>query len=335
MKSTVCLSDYNMLISCIVITFILSVLLSIPIVVFSAPLWLPGSLVLYLFLKVIGVWSKVEKRRWEVYEWLLFRSDKPRKYLWRKFFNFLVWMFPQPDWKSMNYGYALDTEQGRTIDLDPQDENERFSYQLYHFVATAMNQLANLEGLVVADIGSGRGGGLYYVCKYLKPESAIGVDYSRSQIAFCYRHYREENLRWIEGDATSLPLKSNSIDLLLCIQSSHCFPDLHGFLSEAERVLNPGGRLLLADFVYTSESEDIDLILTSTRLKVKQRIEITENVLLSLQLDSGRRMELIESYTPSYMFGIMSELGGVEGSNMYLSMICGDRIYLSYELVKY
>jgi len=79
---------------------------------------------------------------------------------------------------------------------------------------------------------------------------------------------------------------------------------------------------LLSDYIYTSESEDLNLILAITRLKVKQRIDITENLLLSLQLDSVRRTELIESYTPSYMVGIMNELGGVEGSNMYLSMIC-------------
>ena len=73
----------------------------------------------------------------------------------------------------MNYGLALNTERGSTIDLDLQQENERLSYQIYHFVGTAMNQLTNLEGLVVADMGSGRGGGLYYVCKYLNPKSAI------------------------------------------------------------------------------------------------------------------------------------------------------------------
>jgi cyclopropane fatty-acyl-phospholipid synthase-like methyltransferase len=59
-----------------------------------------------------------------------------------------------------------------------EDEAERFSYQLYHLVASGFKTLNNLAGLHVLEVGSGRGGGLCYVFRYLKPASAFGVDYS-------------------------------------------------------------------------------------------------------------------------------------------------------------
>lgn len=74
----------------------------------------------------------------KAYDYLLFRSGKPRRYLWNRFYNFLAWMFPQQEWRTMNYGYAVDTETGHTIKLNPEDESERFSYQLYHYVATGL-----------------------------------------------------------------------------------------------------------------------------------------------------------------------------------------------------
>ena len=317
-----------------IIASVCGALASIPVLMVTAPLWFPVGMSLYFLLKVLGVWRKVQKGKHDVYDWLLYRSNKPRKYLWRKFFNFLVWMFPQPEWKTMNFGYAINAEHGRTIELDPQDENERFSYQLYDYIATGMKELNSLKGLHVLEVGSGRGGGLYYISKYLNPASATGIDFSRSQIAFCNRNYRLPNLKFIEGDCSSLPIDSESIDILISIQSIHCFPNLSAFLSEAERVLKSGGRLLLADFLYTIDSEDCDLALRSLTLRVEKRVDMTENVLLSLHLDSIRRLELIEMHSPSCIQGIMCELGGVEGSRMYLSMLCGDRIYLGYEMIK-
>lgn len=43
---------------------------------------------------------------------------------------------PSSEWKHMNWGYAALNEDGHSIELKPEDENERFSIQYSHFVAT-------------------------------------------------------------------------------------------------------------------------------------------------------------------------------------------------------
>ena len=79
----------------------------------------------------------------------------------------------------MNYGYALLNENGRTIkNLDADMEEERFCIQLYNFVATRLHKVKSLKGSSVLEVGSGRGGGLNYISKYLDADLCVGVDFS-------------------------------------------------------------------------------------------------------------------------------------------------------------
>jgi ubiquinone/menaquinone biosynthesis C-methylase UbiE len=66
-----------------------------------------------------------------------------------------------------------------------------------------------------------------------------------------FRH-RNENALAILGDATSLPIASASMDLVLCIAVSHHLRDseLQQVLMEATRILRPGGRLLFYDALW-------------------------------------------------------------------------------------
>ena len=50
-----------------------------------------------------------------------------------------------------------------------------------------------------------------------------------------------------QGDASSLPIKSASIDGILCGYALRNFTDLDGAMSEMARVLRPGGRIALLE----------------------------------------------------------------------------------------
>lgn len=54
------------------------------------------------------------------------------------------------------------------------------------------------------------------------------------------------------GDAQSLDLPDSSFDTVVCTFSLCAIPDEHRALAEMDRVLRPGGRLLLADHVVSS-----------------------------------------------------------------------------------
>lgn len=53
-------------------------------------------------------------------------------------------------------------------------------------------------------------------------------------------------IEWLEADATALPLPDAAFDAVLCQQGLQYFPDRPAALTEARRVLAPGGRALLA-----------------------------------------------------------------------------------------
>lgn len=178
--------------------------------------------------------------------------------------------------------------------MDPEEELERYQYQMYHFIATAFKKLKNLEGIHILDIGSGRGGGLAYIVKRLKPITAVGIDISSKQVDFCNQTYNFPNLKFAQGDAENLPVHDSCVDIVINIESSHCYSNFSAFVSEVARALKPGGHFIITDFVYRSDLENKENILNSNVLQLIDKEEITENVILSLNFDSERKEDMLD-----------------------------------------
>ena len=58
------------------------------------------------------------------------------------------------------------------------------------------------------------------------------------------------------GDATQVPLRDNSVDVVFCSSLSHHIPEevLIKLLAEGKRVLNPAGKFIFLDAIYRQES---------------------------------------------------------------------------------
>jgi ubiquinone/menaquinone biosynthesis C-methylase UbiE len=67
---------------------------------------------------------------------------------------------------------------------------------------------------------------------------------------------RVENVDWILGDAERLPFPDGSFDLWTARVAPHHFQDLAAALSEAFRVLKPGGRAVVIDSSGPKEARD-------------------------------------------------------------------------------
>jgi ubiquinone/menaquinone biosynthesis C-methylase UbiE len=78
-----------------------------------------------------------------------------------------------------------------------------------------------------------------------------GVDWSEAMLEVARRRGgragRTVDLR--RADATALPFPAQSFDTVVCTFALCCIPDERAALTEAIRVLRPGGDLLLADHV--------------------------------------------------------------------------------------
>ena len=150
----------------------------------------------------------------------------------------------------MNYGYATDDPLLGALE---EDKVERYPLQMYRrLVASLPVSLADQRLL---EVGSGRGGGLAHLAKTQadggEPLSqAVGGDLCSQQIALCTKRFAgvAEGLSYVQADAENLPFDDASFDVVLNVESSHCYPHIDRFLSEVRRVLARGGCFGIVDF---------------------------------------------------------------------------------------
>ena len=259
----------------------------------------------------------------------LCRFGPIRQAFWKRWYEFLARSYREDDWIFMNYGYAPDGE-ARALSLDPQDEPDRWCIQLYHFVAT----LADLSGKEVLEVGSGRGGGASYVARYLGPASVTGVDFSANAVEFCRKRHRVKGLTFKEGMAEALPFGDASFDIVLNVESSHCYGSMESFLREVRRVLRSSGLFLYADLRGGESLPSWLTQLKTSGLQVISELDITPNVLAALERDSDRKAALIHKLIPGWLLASFSDFAGTRGSAIYEGFRSRRYVYRAFVLRK-
>jgi ubiquinone/menaquinone biosynthesis C-methylase UbiE len=252
-------------------------------------------------------------------------SPRFKRFLWRRWYQYLAG-YQLRDWRFMNYGYAPLNEGEPLLSLQPADELNRSSIQLYHHVASVVP----LAGLDVLEVGCGRGGGTSYVKRYLRPRQLTGVDFSAKAVRFCQATHHIEGLSFVQGDAESLPLPDESFDAVLNVESSHCYGSMPAFLRQVRRVLRPGGQFLFADLRMARDLQRLHEQLLASGLTVVQREDITSNVLAALQGDSERKLALIEKSVPKRLLSAFRQFAALEGSDTYEAFRTGAMVYVRY-----
>lgn len=96
----------------------------------------------------------------------------------------------------------------------------------------------------VLDVGSATGRLLKMLASKYQFEG-VGLDISSQMTEIAQAKYPE--FSFVTGSAQQLPFDNQSFDVLICSASFHHFPSPETFLKEAERVLRPGGRLVIAE----------------------------------------------------------------------------------------
>lgn len=252
-----------------------------------------------------------------------------RRLGWRICYELLAARVPTPDWAFMNYGYAATDPEAEALALDPGDEPDRLCIQLYeHAVAGA-----DLRGLDVVEVGSGRGGGASYLARYRRPRTMTGVDFSARAVRFSRRHRFGPGLSFVPGDAQALPFPDASVDVVVNVESSHCYDSVPDFLAEVRRVLRPGGRLHLADFRRRESVGELRAQLAGSGLRVEHEADITAQVLAALERDDARKQALIERLIPRPARRPFRRFAGMRGTTMFTGFSTGAVQYRSARLV--
>jgi ubiquinone/menaquinone biosynthesis C-methylase UbiE len=250
--------------------------------------------------------------------------------MWKNWYQFLAKSYKSTDWTFINYGYAPIDCQNVKIQLEKKDEENRFYIQLYHHIACTVN----LNNKSLLEVGCGRGGGADYIMRYLNPKTVIGVDFSENSIALCNEYYNLDGLTFLTANAEFLPFPDDSFDVVINIESSHCFISMDNFLYEVKRLLRNGGNFLFADLRTKNNIKDLRKSLNNSGLTLIHEMDITPNIVKSLKLDNEHKTNLIKKMVHKPLIKSFLEFAGTEGSKTYEKFLNREIIYQSFVFQK-
>ena len=254
----------------------------------------------------------------------LFAIAPVRKAIWQLWYPFLTRRLRSEEVLFLNY--AFETEPPVGLQLDPADEPNRGCIQLYHHVASQVD----LRGKDVLEVSCGHGGGASWLTRTMQPASYTGLDLNPTGIRFCQHRHQVPGLVFVQGDAQHLPCPDQSLDAVINVEASHCYPDFPGFLAEVARVLRPGGHFLYADFRFRDGFAEWEAAIANAPLQIVQTRDIRAEVLRGMDGNAERSSALIVQRLPQFLHSLGRDFAGIPGSRVYGALNSGELSYHSW-----
>jgi SAM-dependent methyltransferase len=191
----------------------------------------------------------------------------------------------------------------------------------------------------VLEVGSGRGGGAFALFER-GHRSITGLDLSPRHVARCQARAAalatDAAPRFVVGTATSMPFADGTFDIVLNVESSHCYVDFEAFVQECHRVLRPGGCLRWCDFRTREEWDRLSArLLEDPRWQVVEREELTQAVLRACDLLTPwyeQRLEAVRWLPPVHE--VLHNFACLRGSRNYQKFASGEWVYARLWLVR-
>lgn len=238
------------------------------------------------------------------------------KLYWRFVMSGLTMAYQGNELTLLNVGYASTGDLDGLLHLGEADRSklDKFRLHLYHKIVLENGKIKSMEGKTMLETGCGRGGGLSYLAEKLKPQYAIGVDMTESQLEYCRRTWSEK-LNFLQGDAEHLSqvVPKATIDYLVDIESSFFYPDKTAFLREVREVLKEDGTFYYGTLLpYWKVNQMHNLL--GRWFQVEHEEDITANVVRSLKLDTKATSDFIDAHYPFGFRWFLKQSWGLEGT---------------------
>ena len=96
----------------------------------------------------------------------------------------------------------------------------------------------------ILEIACGTGRVTKHLTESVKYDTLTATDLNPDMISIAKEKVQDKSIKWLPADALDLPFDDNTFDLVLMQFGIMFFPDRLKGLSEAYRVLKPGGKLI-------------------------------------------------------------------------------------------
>ena len=115
----------------------------------------------------------------------------------------------------------------------------------------AIKKLKNHQPKLILDVATGTGDFAIEALK-LNPEKVIGVDISSGMLDIGREKMKKKSLdhkiEMVLGDSEGLPFEDNKFDAIIVAFGVRNFEDLEAGLKDMNRVLRPGGKVVVLEF---------------------------------------------------------------------------------------
>lgn len=101
-----------------------------------------------------------------------------------------------------------------------------------------------VKGKMVLDVASGSGYGSHLMASEAK--EVTGVDVDKPAIEYSKQNYKRRNLQFLVGDGQKIPVKDDSIDVVVSFETIEHIKNYKQFLTEIKRVLKADGTLVIS-----------------------------------------------------------------------------------------
>jgi ubiquinone/menaquinone biosynthesis C-methylase UbiE len=139
------------------------------------------------------------------------------------------------------------------------NESDSFMKAQANLTDYCISLLDPLENKEVIEIGCGNGVQSIYIYQNFNPSKITGIDLSEANIEIAEsekERLKAEKVRFLVDDAQNMKhIPSESVDVVINIESAFHYPDKTAFLKEIHRVLKPGGQFLIADILTTNKKK--------------------------------------------------------------------------------
>jgi SAM-dependent methyltransferase len=228
----------------------------------------------------------------------------------------------------MNYGFA-DPASGLDGEMDPAGLAAA-SRALYDAV---LGRLSGAERLL--EVGCGRGGGAAFVLESRTVGQYLGLDISTENVRRCRERLgATRRAHFAVADARRLPVPAEWCDAAFSVEAAQHFESREQFYRDVARALRPAGRFFLASIWRPAEVESADTF-AALGLRVVDAVDITANVVASLERSCTLRRQIVESLQlPDTFTPLLMSWAGVRGCTAFDALASRALVYLRFELAR-